>query len=209
MRGCEAGRRRPLWKLSQGTMMPRRIALLSALLLLLPAAICGAAEAAQTYTDPIGDVKGGAGPDVAAVTVSNTASTLTFRVRFASTPPLRLSAREKWVDMLLIGIDVPPPGPPPSIPGGEWLGANFALGAHGPSTTGLLVRLGKKHSAPPVRFKVVARGRTLSLSVPCRALGGPGWFTFNVAAAREGENQASDGGFDVAPEHRTFLYRLS
>lgn len=193
----------------EGPTMLRRIPLLSTLLLVSAAAICGVAAAAKTYPDPIGDPTGGAAPDVAAVTVSNTASTLTFRVRFASAPPLRLSTREKWVDMLLIGIDVPPLGPPPSIPGGEWLGADFALGTHGPSKTGQLVRLGKKHSAPPLRFKIVTRGRTLSFSVPRRALGNPHWFTFSVAAAREGESQASSGGFDVAPRHATFRYQLS
>ena len=188
--------------------MLRRIPLLSVLLLLL-GVICGVALAAKTYTDPIGDVKGGAGPDVAAVTVSNTASTLTFRVRFASAPPLRLSVRQKWVEMLLIGIDVPPLGPPPATSGGDWRGADFALGTHGPSKTGQLVRIGKKRAAPPIRFKVSARGPTLSFSIPCRALGSPHWFTFNVAAAREGENQATGGGFDVAPGQGTFRYRLS
>lgn len=111
--------------------------------------------------------------------------------------------------MLLIGVDVPPLGPPPSTPGGEWAGADFALGAHGRSVTGQLVRLGKKHSAPPLRFTIVTRGRTLSFSIPRRALGNPQWFRFSVAAAREGETRASGGGFDVAPEHGTFRYDLS
>lgn len=187
--------------------MLRRISLLGALL--LPAAFCGVALAATAYPDPIGDVQGGAGPDVVAVTISNTASHLTFHVRFAGGPPLRLNAREKWVDMLLIGIDVPPLGPPPSTPGGEWRGADFALGAHGPAGTGLLVRLGEKRSAAPLRFEIVTHGRTLSFSIPRRALGSPRWFRFNVAAAREGESRARDGGFDVAPGHGTFRYRLS
>ena len=189
--------------------MVLRRPLLSVLLLLPAAAICGIALAAKTYADPVGDVRGGAGPDVTSLTVSNTASTLTFRVRFASAPPLGLSTRGKWVDMLLIGIDVPPLGPPPSTPGGEWLGADFAMGTHGPSETGQLVRLGKKRSAPPIRFKIVTRGRTLSFSIPRRALGSPRWFTFNVAAAREGESQASGGGFDLAPGRGTFRYQSS
>lgn len=186
----------------------RRIPLL-ALMLLLLLTICGVALAANTFPDPSGDVKGGAGPDVVVVKLSNTASTLTFRVRLASAPPLRLSTREKWVDMLLIGIDTPPLGPAPLKAGGEWRGANFALGAHGPSKTGRLVQLGANHAARPMRFKVVTRGRTLSFTIPLRALGGPRWFSFNVAAAREGESQASGGGYDVAPRHGTFRYRLS
>ena len=189
--------------------MLQRATWLSALLLLLPAATCGAAPTGQTYADPLGDVNGGAGPDVVAVTLSNTASTLAFRVRFATVPPLRSSAREKWIDMLLIGIDVPPLGLPPSTPGGEWPGADFALGTHGASTTGQLVRLGKKHSVPPIPVKVVTRGRTVSISIPRRALGRYRSFAFSVAAAREGDTQKASGGFDVAPGHGTFRYRLS
>jgi hypothetical protein len=190
-------------------MVLRRIPLLTSTLLLSLLAICGVALGAKAFSDPAGDVQGGSGPDVVGVKLSNTASTLTFRVRFASAPPLRVSTREKWVDMLLIGLDVPPLGPPPVRSGGEWRGADFALGTHGPSRTGQLVRLGKKHSAPPIRFKVVTRGRTLSFSIPLRALGQPRWFSFNVAAAREGETQAGGGGFDMAPRHGTFRYRLS
>jgi hypothetical protein len=91
--------------------MLRRIALIG-VLPLLPAGICGVALAAKTFADPVGEVKGRAGPDLTSVTLSNSASTLTFHVRFASAPPLRQSTRGKWVEMLLIGIDVPPrPGP--------------------------------------------------------------------------------------------------
>ena len=184
-----------------------RIPLLGALLVLL--AVCGVALAAKSYPDPRGDVKGGGGPDIASVTLSNSASVVTFRVRFAGSPPLQVSLREKWVDMLLIGIDVPPIGPSPVTPGGEWLGADFALGTHGPSETGQLVRIGKKRSAPPLRFKIVTTGRTLVFSIPRRALGNPGWFRFNLAAAREGESEAAGGGVDVAPGRGTFRYVLS
>ena len=192
----------------RGVIVLRRIALTSVMVALL-AGTCWAGLAAKTFADPTGDVKDGAGPDVASVTLSHTASMLTFHVRFASAPPLRLSAREKWVDMLLIGIDVPPLGPPPVTAGGEWRGADFALGTHGPSRTGQLVRLGRKPSGKPTRFQIVTGRRTLSFSIPRRAIGSPRWFTFNVAAAREGESQAFEGGFDVAPERGTFLYRLS
>ena len=187
-------------------MVLRRIGLSSVLLLL---ALCSPALAAQQYRDPVGDVKGGAGPDLVAVTLSNTASTLTFRVRFAHAPPLRVSQQEKWVDMLLIGIDVPPLGPPPVTAGGEWPGMNFALGTHGPSATGLLVRPGSMHGAPPVRFKIVRSGATLSFSIPRRPLGGARTLAFSVAAAREGESPSTGGGFDVAPGRGTFRYRFS
>lgn len=172
------------------------------------ASICGAALPAKNYPDRVGDVKGGGGPDIASVTLSNTASTLTFRVRFVNAPPLRVNTAEKWVDMLLIGVDVPPLGPPPSSPGGEWRGADYALGGHGPSGIGQLVRLGRKHSTP-VRIKLVSSGRTVSLTVQRRAPGSPRWFMLSIAAAREGENEAAGGGLDLAPEHGTFRYDLS
>jgi hypothetical protein len=189
-------------------MALRRFPLLGVLLLGVVASICGVALAAKNYPDRVGDVKGGGGPDIASVTLSNTASTLTFRIRFVSAPPLRVNTREKWVDMLLIEVDVPPLGSRPSSPGGEWLGADFALGTHGQSGIGQLVRLGKKQSAA-IRVKTVTSGRTVSLTVPRRALGGPRWLTFRIAAAREGESGTVGGGFDVAPQHGTFRYGLS
>ena len=92
--------------------------------------LCGAALAARIYSDPAGDAT--LGPDVRSVTVSNTSTDVTFRIRFATAPALRVSQRGRWIDMLLIGIDVPPLGPRP-IPDGDWLGANFAAGFHGPA----------------------------------------------------------------------------
>jgi hypothetical protein len=174
--------------------------------------ICGTAFAAKSYPDRVGDVTGGSGPDLTSITLSNTETKITFRVRFARTPPLRVSAREKWVDMLLIGIDVPPLGPRPVKPGGEWTGANFALGTHGPSKTGQVVRLGEgipTSSRRVAAFKIVTRGATLTFSIPRRVLGSPAWFTFTVAAARESENDAAGGGGDLAPVHGTFRYALT
>ena len=59
--------------------------------------------------------------------------------------------------MLLLGIDVPPLGQRP-IPDGDWLGADFAAGFHGPAKTGVLVRLGKGSQKVIARFPVVTRG---------------------------------------------------
>ncbi len=192
-------------------MALRRPTLLGASVLAVPLLICGVAFAAHSYLDRVGDVKGGRGPDIASIAVSNTKTAVTFRIRFANAPPLRISTREGWADMLLIGVDVPPLGPRPSIAGGPWLGANFALGTHGPSNTGQIVRLGEgipaglRHVAS---FKILTGGSTLTFSVPRRAFGSPAWFTFTVAAARETEKEATGGGVDVAPNHGTFRYAL-
>ena len=76
-----------------------------------------------SYADPAGDVE--RGPDITSVRVSKTETTVTFTVRFATEPPLQVDERG-WIDMLLIGVDVPPVGPEPVAPGGEWRGADFA-----------------------------------------------------------------------------------
>ena len=55
--------------------------------------------------------------DVVALAVERDADTITFRVRFAAGPPLGVSLQDGWVDMILIGIDVPPFGAPPVTPG--------------------------------------------------------------------------------------------
>jgi hypothetical protein len=114
--------------------------------------------------------------------------------------------------MLLVGIDVAPLGRPP-IPGGEWHGANFAAGLHGPAKTGLLVRLDKGSSGVVVAcFSVVTRAATVTFSLPRRALGIPPWFGFQIAAAREwnDEREAPSGATpDVAPSRGTFRYDLT
>lgn len=192
-------------------MTLRRTASLSALLVVGLLLLAGIALAAKSYPDRPGDVTGGSGPDMRSITISNTATTITFRIRFAKAPPLRVSTQERWIDMLLIGIDVPPLGPRPVTPGGEWLGANFALGTHGPAKTGQLVRLGNDASTGSRRvatFKIVTRGSTLTFSITRRALGSPSWFTFNVAAARE-RQESTGGGIDLAPARGTFRYALT
>ena len=189
-------------------MAPLRPTFLGASLLGLALLISGVAVGAHSYPDRVGDVKGGRGPDITSIAVSNTKTAVTFRVGFAKAPPLRLSTREGWVDMLLIGVDVPPLGPRPLSPGGPWPGVNFALGTHGPSKTGQLVRLGDATSRLGARFKIVTRGSTLTFSVPRSSLGSPAWFTFSVAAARELEKEAG-GGVDVAPDRGTFRYTLT
>lgn len=111
--------------------------------------------------------------------------------------------------MLLISLDVPPFGPSPG-PGGEWRGANFALGTHGASKTGLLVRLlGKGHYPPAARFAVATTGPTLAFSVTRRALGNPSAFRFTVAAGREMMDESSGGGSDFAPARGSFRYAFT
>ena len=173
---------------------------------------CGVAVAATDYPDRVSDVRPEAAPDIASVRVSNTATTVTFSVRFVKAPPLRFSRSAGWVDMLLVGIDVPPLGPPPVAPGGEWAGADFAIGTHGPSRTGRMVRLGQNipaKSRQVASMVIVTRRSTLTFSIPRRALGTPMWFRFSVAAARENEGDETGGAVDIAPAHGTYRYVLT
>jgi hypothetical protein len=190
-------------------MSLRRSVFLGLPLLAVLLAITAVAFATTRYPDRLGDVKEGTGPDIASVTVSNTKTNVTFEVRFAAAPPLRVSVGEKWVDMLLVGIDVPPLGPPPAIPGGDWRGANFALGTHGPSGTGVMVRLSKGESRRLAGFRIVTSGPTLTFSIPRRGLGNPARFAFTVAAAREAEIETAGAVPDLAPARGTFRYSLT
>lgn len=192
-------------------MRARRTRLLGAGAGLIVLLTCGSALAARSFGDPAGDAR--PGPDVRAVEVSNTATTVTFHVRFARTPPLRVNASKGWIDMLLIGIDVPPIGPPPVSPGGPWRGADLWFGTHGPSRTGVLVEVpatpGTEREA--TRFPIVATGATLRLTIPRSALGAGTWLRFSVAAAREwGEGDEPAGAEpDVVPDRGTSRYVLT
>jgi len=175
----------------------------SALILALSVGV-GVATAATTFPDRAGDVKGAGGPDLTSITVSDTATTVTFSVRFAKAPPLRVNAAEKWIDMLLIGVDVPPLGPRPTPSG--WRGVDFVLGLHGSQTA---VRFRKMDSTVVEHRKLVVTGAALSFSIPRAKLGSPAWFDFSVAAARETEETGQGGGEDYAPASGAFRYRLT
>jgi hypothetical protein len=161
-----------------------------------------------SFRDPVGDVKGGAGPDLAAISVSHTTKTITFRLRFAKAPPLGANAG-KWVDVLLIGIDVPPRGPK-SGPHG-WTSPDYYAGLHGTDKTAVLLKTPTTQSGQGkvlARPKVVVAGRTLGFTISRSALGDPPWFEFAVAVGRETASQAPKGGTDEAPAHGTFHYKL-
>ena len=167
---------------------------------------------ARTLEDSEGDIgAAAAGPDIVAVTVEREADTITFRVRFAAAPPLEVGDQEGWVDMLLVGVDVPPPGPPPAEPGGEWSGADYALGSHGWSASGMLVKLSTSASKKWADVPITIEGATLSVSVPCRALGDPERFALSIAAAREwNETGDQPAGVkpDIAPDTGTWIVEL-
>jgi hypothetical protein len=170
----------------------------------------GTGAARTDFHDPVGDVQGGAGPDLTLVSVSHTASTVTFRFRFAKAPPLGTSVEGGWVDMLLIGVDVPPR----SLKRGPhgWAGLDYYAGLHGTERTAMVVKTSPTRPSQPSRVlarpRVTVRGRTLGFSISRSTLGKPAWIEFVVAAGRETSDQAGGGGGDEAPNHGTFHYRL-
>ncbi len=189
---------------------PHLLKLAAALPALALAIGAAAALGATTFPDPAGDVQGGAGPDITSIVVSHTDSTVTFRFHFASAPPLGLSARKGWVDMLLLGIDVPPRSLK-RTPNG-WLGLDYYAGLHGTQTTAILVKASPTRPSQPrgvvARPKVTVDGHTLSFSLGRAKLGNPAWIEFVVAAGRETSDRASGGGSDEAPNRGTFHYQL-
>jgi hypothetical protein len=175
-----------------------------ALLALCLAVAAGATTAPKTFRDPARDVIGGSGPDIVAVTVSHTATAVTFRVRFASAPPLRVSTARNWVDMLLVGVDVPPLGPAPTA--SSWAGVNYYFGLHAVDPVARFRVMGSQ--AKPIRLPTVIRGATVTVTVPRARLGSPRWFAFNVAAARETDVE-TEGSADLAPATGSFRYVLA
>jgi hypothetical protein len=166
---------------------------------LLPAVGTASASAARTYPDLAGDLFGRAGPDIVSVAVAHTATTITFRVRFAKAPPLMANPLEQWLDVLAIALDVPPKGPAPTPSG--WKGADYSAGALATQTTGTLTKgPGWRRVAT---FKLAVSGRTMTLSIPRRRVGNPAWFHFVVAAGREG------GVSDSSPDRGSFRYVLA
>lgn len=164
---------------------------------------CGGGGADSRLRDSVGDVKGADGPDLVLVTVSHDATSVGFRVRFAKAPPLEASAAEEWVDMLLIGIDVPPIGPGPTPTG--WRGVDYVLGLHG-SQTEVVFR--KMSSTGVDRIPLDVEGDTLSFSVLRADLGDPARFELTVAAGREAADE-EHGSEDYAPADGTFAYELA
>jgi hypothetical protein len=192
--------------------MERHVHLLSVAAVVLAVALGAGAAAvsANSFPDPVGDVTGGAGPDLVGVSAAHTASTVTFRFRFAKAPPLGMSVKERWVDMLLIGIDVPPRSLKRGAHG--WTGLDYYAGLHGADRTAVVVKASPTKRSQPgkvlARPKVRVSGSILSFSISRRALGNPDWIEFVVAAGRETSDQAN-GGSDEAPDRGTFHHRLT
>jgi hypothetical protein len=133
------------------------------------------------------------------VVVSHDAKRITFTIRFAQAPPL--GSGVSWVDMLLVGVDVPPLGPAPTPRG--WTGADYVFGVHGNEPGVVLFKRLKGRTIS--RLPAVVLGPRLTIRVPRAKLGNPGWFTFTLAGGREADAEAR-GSADDAPAKGVFRY---
>ena len=154
-----------------------------------------------TYDDPPGDVADGA-PDLLSCAVSEAwESLLSFRLEFASDPPLSsdpgtMSTDELWV-MLLTGPDVDP------ISDGDAI--EYAMIVHG-ATLPSEVETGSglfdttQPQGQEVFWRVVdvaVDGPVLTLSVDRKLVGDPEVIYFAVGVASEGQDE---GGYDLCPD---------
>ncbi|HXV57960.1 MAG TPA: hypothetical protein VD704_08835 [Gaiellaceae bacterium] len=168
---------------------------LAALLFLVPAAL-----ASESFTDPRGD--SGDGPDISAVTLSHTDSTVTIAVDFASSPPLGFDESEGWTDMLLIGIHTDDDL--------SRVDVEFYTGVHGADLTAGRIVSGSGQGWKPVgTAEVTVEGSTVALELQRSLIGDPEEIAIDVAAGRElAGDEAAGGGADEAPASGAFGYAL-
>ncbi len=163
----------------------------------------------RAYRDPVGDVSPGQ-PDLTALRISGDARTIRVAFRFASAPPLGTSAAEGWTDMLLMGIDVPPIGAPPTPSG--WVSLDYALGMHGVDDRAVFRAMqpglgtgAGAGGAPGLRtLRSRVAGREISIELPRALIGEPAYFAFQAAAGREGGDESGQG--DSLPDQGTLRY---
>lgn len=165
------------------------IAALLAALVVVPGA---ASDSGVWYRDAAGDVRGGQGPDIRFVRATDRAGRISFNVVFAKAPPLAVSTKQGFTDMLLVTI---------------WTGKTGAaqphywLGVHGADPT--RVSLVNALTRSSVRLgPAVISGKTVTLSLDADRIGDPRMIRFSVAAGRE-TNERTGGGGDFAPDKGT------
>jgi len=168
----------------------------------------------ERFTDPAGDVAGGAGPDIVSVAVSQPDSgRISFAVEFASDPPLAVDVAQGSTDMLMVLLDT-------GQPAASEQDADYATGVHG-ANLAQSVSEGAPLSAPSKKpdgtwdyglrmgaVAVAVEGKTVTLTLPLDAIGNPDRLRFELAAGREGP-EGTSGGSDRFPEQGWQTYVLT
>jgi hypothetical protein len=163
------------------------------------------ALASERFVDPVGDVEGGAAPDITSIAVSHEGGrSVTFRVEFDQSPPLSWSEADGYTDTLMILLDT---GDVAASIGD----AEYVIGVHAVTIDrGEFGSLREGSAAAPVtKVDVAVVERTVSLSVPLRAIGDPAELRFWVGVGREASQGAAGGGAsDSFPASGMQLYAL-
>lgn len=166
------------------------LAVLAAGFVAVPTAL---SDSSIWYRDGRGDVRGGPGPDITFVRATDRAGRITFRVVFAKAPPLAVSTKQGFTDMLIVTI---------------WTSAktgarqpHYWLGVHGADLRHVILvnALTKRSVRLP---EAVVSHKTVILSLDPHRIGDPRTIRFSVAAGRE-MSKGTGGGGDLAPDKGT------
>jgi hypothetical protein len=155
------------------------------------------------YEDPAGDIDGGIGPDIVAVTLSQAdPDSVSIAVEFATAPPLGHDLEAGWTDMLLIVGATGPEGVVP-LPT-EGVDADFATGLHGANlqesvAQGAPLNIGDRMDEHAV--EVTVDGATATLTLTRESLGDPDRIVFLMWTVREGVSDGETGGGDAFPDN--------
>jgi hypothetical protein len=179
--------------------MFRRWTLATATIALLLAG-ASATAADERYEDPVGDVPGGIGPDIVAVTISEPwESLVSFKVEFATDPPITYDLETMSTDQLTIGLS-PRPG---AVAFEEF---EYMLMVHGATMsqeveTGAALYDSTRPEGDEVFWRVVdvdVDGPTMTLTLDWKLVGDPDTLAFFVGASTEGP--AETDVYDVCPD---------
>jgi hypothetical protein len=168
------------------------IAALAVALVAVPAAV---SDSSVWYRDAAGDVRGGPGPDIRFVRATDRGGRISLRVVFAKSPPLAVSTKRGFTDMLIVTIWTTGKTGPRQ--------PHYWLGVHAADLTGVALVNALKRSSVRLGPAVVS-GKTVTLSLDADRIGDPRVIRFSVAAGRE-MNEGRGGGGDLAPDHGTSL----
>jgi hypothetical protein len=159
-----------------------------------------ATAADQRYEDAVGDVSGGVGPDIVAVTISEPwESLVSFEVEFATDPSITYDLETMATDSLAIGLS----SRPDARAFDEF---EYMLMVHG-ATLPQELEIGSAlyDSTQPVGDEVFWRvvdvavdGPTVTLTFDWKLVGDPDTLAFFVAATSEGPAETDVG--DVYPD---------
>jgi hypothetical protein len=179
--------------------MLRRWTLATATIALLLAG-ASATVADERYEDPVGDVPGGVGPDIVAVTISEPwESLVSFEVEFATAPPITYDLETMTTDQLTIGLS----SRPETVAFEEF---EYMLMVHGATLAeeaeiGAALYDSTQPEGDEVFWRVVdvaVDGPTVTLTFDWKLVGDPDTLAFFVGASSEGQTETDV--YDVCPD---------